>query len=409
MKIKKLTILNIFFLAGFLSSIEMAVFFYVPYLAVCLSICVVFLAICLKKRNMLSFSSRKFFSFLCIVLISIYIGLNEGSLFSSAGLFLQYSPVMLFILLKKEIQVQTLNFITVWLAALLTVSLIVHIIITFLGIPIPSLGNLPIQRGPTVYAFRNYIVYVKPAIDSVSNHYRFYGAFIEPGYMATACVLLLFANKFDFRKWTSKIFLTVILFSFSLAGYVLFLVGFCFCGFQQFKKTVYAVIVLIPVILVCSYVFNVEDKNLLYELIGSRLEYDEGKGIAGNNRFMGATDELFDESLHNGKLWFGLKDYQYLARERIIWGAGYKLFLLQHGIIGAMFVLLFYFSIIGSAQNKKYAFLFLILIVINFLQRTYPTWMAILIPYIAGISLNDLNIKNNKIKENEKNRLAQIV
>ncbi len=41
-------------------------------------------------------------------------------------------------------------------------------------------------------------------------------------------------------------------------------------------------------------------------LIFERLQYDEKKGIAGNNRTVQATDKLFSTSSKYGELWLGL-------------------------------------------------------------------------------------------------------
>ena len=58
-----------------------------------------------------------------------------------------------------------------------------------------------------------------------SNSFRFYSMFDEPGVVGTLGTFLLFANRYDFRKWYNIVMILSCLLTFSLAGYILTFIG----------------------------------------------------------------------------------------------------------------------------------------------------------------------------------------
>lgn len=147
------------------------------------------------------------------------------------------------------------------------------------------------------------------------------------------------------------------------------------------------ILVSIMVFLLCFVLAkNINDgDNLLNHLIIERLEFsDDGKGIEGNNRFSEGTDYYYE--LYKGELLFGLGPEKVAklagaGYNDSISGAGYKVYFLTFGIASALVFLMFY-ALIGStfARNRRYAFSFLIIVVITFIfqsEITSPSWYII--------------------------------
>lgn len=239
-----------------------------------------------------------------------------------------------------------------------------------------------------------------------SSYYdiRFSGPFLEPGHLGMMIAFLLFANNYDFSKWENIIIGIALLFTFSLAGYVLFAIGFIFCLYNKGKLQLKALIIigiLAEAIYFGATVYN-RGNNLLNDLIISRLAYDEKEGkIAGDNRNTELLDDYYDFfTKDNSTLWTGVSsdEVQDMMDEGAK-GAGYKMFIISRGLLGLLFTALVYIWGILCARNRKYAILFFLFIAAAFWQRSYPTWTSWYMCFIWGVTRADsfnLPIKDEK-------------
>jgi hypothetical protein len=135
-----------------------------------------------------------------------------------------------------------------------------------------------------------------------------------------------------------------------------------------------------------------------------RLEQDSEKGIKGNNRISEKTDDEFKQFLSSDLFWFGLDRAKFKSdiEDETIAGAGYTIYLIQNGLVCALFFFLFYFSIAAKSVDKIKSFFFLFLIIITFLQAAYPESGSWLIPFILGISNFDWEkIKHRQFEKNK--------
>lgn len=236
---------------------------------------------------------------------------------------------------------------------------------------------------------------------------RFSGPFVEPGHLSILCSFLLYANKFDFaNKKELYVLLISTIISFSLAGYVLIFIAYMI----HIRFNIKYLIIAASCVLICYFAIDSYlgyNDNPINELIVNRLEFDEEKGISGNNRTRGATDTYIDRLYENGDIWYGvgLRKYGELVENNILGGAGFKIFIIQKGVIGYLIVLLYYFLIAYSFKYKRYSIGFFFIIVICTLQRTYPSWMAWLIPYICSFSIYNFK-KGDHLKNNKYNKLV---
>lgn len=302
------------------------------------------------------------------------------------GIFtlVSYFPAILLFGLDKNHQKELLSSITTWVGILLAVSLTFYLI-NFV-IPLPHTTFLPSQLEGRYASFDNYVFFVQ-CLGYQDNSFlritRFSGPFLEPGHMSVICSMLIFANRFDFKKnkWM-WVLLSCVIISFSLAGYVMLIIGLCMNKIKSIVSMFGILAFIVSGWLFVTVIWN-DGVNPVNVLIVERLELDNEKGIKGNNRTFKKTDHYFKQCVDDGTIWLGVRSLENKGDK--IRGAGFKIFLLRYGVIGAAFVALIYLLLINPKANKRYSYSFFIFICIVFLQRAYPSWYSWLLPYVLGI------------------------
>ncbi len=289
-----------------------------------------------------------------------------------------YTPVFYLTFLPREYQADLLKFVTKWLAIILIPGLMIYWIL--LAVPLPNFGSFVF---PPYVPFNNYIFFIQTTYD-YGTLVRFNSIFPEPGHLAMVCEFILLANNFNFKKqpWLWVI-LTAVVFSFSLAGYIITFTAFSLLKVNTWAKGILASIFLgVFVFAALNYAGG---DNALNQLIIERLKYDESKGIQGNNRYFNNTDYEFDKAMKTGDYWAGVSGK---ANMDLIGGAGFKIYTLQHGLIAVFIVLGFYLSLIPQRPNWHYTLVYIFIVALCFAQNAYPGWYAWLFPYVLGLNLN---------------------
>ncbi len=204
--------------------------------------------------------------------------------------------------------------------------------------------------------------------------------------MITTFILCVKCNKLSIFQWA--VLISSIVFSFSLAGYVL-------CFFLLFSSLILnthrGIIILLLIgafaLLVSNYVKlegTVVDRYIL-----ERLQVSDSKGITGNNRTTEDFDAYYDKLKRTNAVLWGV-GYDLYKKEFKGGNAGYKVFIVQYGYIGLAFTFLFY--LLYMLQHKtKYILILFSLYGLAFIQRAYPFWEAWLIPYICSVSFYHKN------------------
>lgn len=310
---------------------------------------------------------------------------NKTSLLSYSNTFLLLGIFYAVLRLGDKFKEELVGFVEKSMIYLLVPALIVFFANFFVNLPyIPavymdSFGNEPYGL------LKNYIflIHHADAIADLASFPRFCGPFLEPGQLATFLSFLLLLLKFDFSKKSRYVLLVALLVSFSLAGYVLALMGALLVKSHKMKKLLPLVSLLVIVYLV-GINYNNGD-NLLNKYILVRLEYDEEKGISGNDRSSAIADKIFEEELmvNSKNFLFGLPHY----RGEAIGGSGYKFYLINYGFFNLIFLLLSYIVISGNAKNKRDMLIFLVLIIASFLQRATP--LIFYIPFMYFFALDN--------------------
>lgn len=287
-----------------------------------------------------------------------------------------------------------LKFIATTLSAIIVPGLILHFLFIFSFLP----TSVPIvYPGSFVYVFSNYLFVLEGLIYEQGSG-RFMSIFLEPGYFATLSVFLLYALKFNFKLKQVKIITVGILCSLSLFGYGAFAISYLYYkGINGVKIQKYLVILIAMVFFVSVFKDLNGGHNIINEKILSRLESDDERGFAGNNRVGEGVDTYFDYYLGTGDLIQGvgndeirkINDASTGSFGDSIRGAGYKIFFIREGIIAAVAYLFIYLLMalykIPKAQ-KLYSYGFVVLIIITFIQASYPSSFSWLVPFVLGIS-----------------------
>ncbi len=288
---------------------------------------------------------------------------------------LMFLPVIWLLQLPLEYKEDLLDFTTKWYAILLIPSLLTYWISLFISLPSIGLFN-----HPNYAPFTNHVFYIKTTYD-YGTFERFNAFFLEPGHQALLSTFMMIANRFRFKQcpWLWVLLISTI-FSFSLAGYLLLALGYSLLQINTpLKATIAGVLGAGVVMLALNWGSG---ENAFNELIITRLEQDESKGIKGNNRVDRTTSYLYAKMMKTPDMWTGVKEKTNMD---MIAGAGFKIYIINYGLIGTFLALLFYLSVIPPKPNYRYTTAFLLVLILCFMQRAYPGWYSWLFPYVIGI------------------------
>lgn len=309
-----------------------------------------------------------------IILSIIYV---YALFYLKLGSYILLTPVVLYIFLTKEVQYDVYHKLTKYLAILLSISLSLHIIIRFVDVS----PFLPPYVTETYGIYDNYFFYIRHHGDYAERYNAFFN---EPGHLGMIMAFLVYVNDFNLRDKYTLIFFVNLLFSLSLAGYILLIVGFIIRLYYTKREMVGQFLFAIFLLCFVGYLATIYDNgnNMINEHIIERLTYDEDNGIKGNNRTERLTDDYF-ESLTLKTGFLGLMDAEIMEQQGIT-GAGYKIFLIQYGIWGLLLILCLYYNIyrFNKTENDIILIGYFLVLVLAFVQRAYPLWTSWLIPTI---------------------------
>ncbi|MDE7351109.1 MAG: hypothetical protein K2N25_08580 [Muribaculaceae bacterium] len=316
------------------------------------------------------------------ILVAIILGLVSWSTYINGPVYgaittLQFLIVLILIQLPYAYLKELLYFTIKWFAILLIPSLLLYWTLIF--IDLPSFGTFV---HPVYEPFNNYIFYIKSTWDN-GIFPRFNAFLLEPGHLALLSTFLTIACRYRYKenKWLIILGIST-LFSFSLAGYLLYTIGWLLLKINSVGKALLASTLLIAAI-IGAIGFGGGD-NAVNKLILERLERDEHAGIKGNNRFTDSTDFIYKQAVEKGKAWTGVKNETVMENVK---GAGYKIFVINNGFIGIILALLFYIAVIPSDPDYRYTISYLIVLALCFIQRSAPEMYHWLFPYVTGIYL----------------------
>lgn len=381
----KLTSFRFYSIALFLLALQsLNAYFLWDYYAIVITIAfVTCIPIMVNSNKYLESIKDNYLPIILFCFVKLYT-LRDGNIQFILFELMHIPSIIILILLKKEFSTKVLNFLTKSFALILLISVSAWIIHS-IGLEWKS-KTISFEDGQ--YFYSNYYFFLELIDVEVFKIKRFTSIFLEPGHLGMICALLLHANKYDFKNVFVVIILMACLVTFSLAAYVLIFASMVIFSATITKKPLQSLFLIVVSILFIVYITKSinSGNNALQAYIFDRLIIENNE-LIGNNRFTGDFNSFYTQFLDSDRAIYGIGSQRF---SEMFWeggNAGYKVFIVQHGIIGLLLMISFYASML-IANNSTFAMGFLFLYIISFLQRSYSLWDIELIIYISAISLN---------------------
>lgn len=273
---------------------------------------------------------------------------------------------------------KALSYVTTFLSVIVTISLPMWLINTFVY-ELPIMGQLDLsQMKGAEYVYNNYIFFVT---DVSKDYMRFYSMFDEPGVLGTFSAFVLFGNRYKFNYKNSIILLGAI-FTYSMAFYILTLIGVMFYSMTSIKKMLILLFSLLS-ITYATYYFLKDDLAFNYAVI-SRIDSFGIDQI--ENRTDGMTNKYWEKFVSSNDLYWGLG-----SKRPTLEGQSYKLFIIEYGIQGSLVLFLMY--IVLMRKFNKFTLCFFLIFILSFLQRPFAfrAWQIFLFSCVIA-ELSSRNI-----------------
>lgn len=340
-----------------------------------IGIAVIALIYASKNGIVIRLNYRLIFAAVCYLFASNFPFRSIGEVFAQLILFV---PIIVLICDKKNAE-ENLRFLAIGLSVIFIPGFVLYFMrltgqLNIIGYPI-QYGDSNINQ---TYTFMNY-GFMLVRLWNVED-IRFTSIFLEPGYLGSLVSFMLYASDYNFKKWYNVILLVCLILSFSLAGYVVSFIGYTLFSLSARKKMkrILGLGIMVLFMLWGAQYYNNGD-NMMNELILGRLQYDEEKGLSGNDRSSQESDYIFAKVISSGGILFGDPSIKNMT------GAGYKVFIVNRGLIPALLFFLFYYCV-AFEKKCSYSKFFVIIIVLTFLQAAYPASYSWIVPFILGIN-----------------------
>lgn len=339
--------------------------------------------LCFKK----AYSICAWISFLSFIPASIFLLQLFSTSIPSSIKILIYTiiPIVAILFMGPMEKKILLNRIINIYCLILLVSLIGFIMFK-IGVP---LLNSPIDNPNPVYGnFTNYYFFTLSL--NLGIFTRFSSMFIEPGHVGMINSIILFIIGYRILNFKSLLLTITLIWTFSLAGYLLYLIGLVlhtFCVSKDLTKTIaklMGIIIFIGFMGTSLYVCNRD--NPFSIMILSRLEIDSSGNFSGNNRTTDNFNSYYKQFKSTDEFFTGIgvnRMYKYFYGTP---NTSYKTFILENGVIAMLFLLLFFLIYLWSFPSRL-GFGLLILLMIAFIQRPYILW-----PIESYIALSSITL-----------------
>ncbi len=297
-----------------------------------------------------------------------------------------FFPVLIFLISSVEEKKTFLEFFTKFIAIILSVSLVAYLYV-LVGGTLPH-SKITMSDNKFYDYFYNYNFFiVVHDTRNFSIFARFQSIFTEPGHLSMMAALLLYANDYKLKKWQNLIIFISLIFTFSLAGYVLFVAGIFLHRFARSEKKVpmFFALVFVGILFggITLIYYNSNPDSLVSRVIISRLMPDKKRGFAGNNRNSVRFKNAYKEFMEEGSVRTFTGWGNSMAQEFPEGGnASYKNFIYEYGLVGFCLLWIMYACFTIGAKNLL-PLCFLLLYMLSFWQRPYATWISQIFIYIA--------------------------
>jgi hypothetical protein len=341
----------------------------------------------INARGILVFKKSNLIPVFFLLITQIYITKDQN--INALIVALMHTFVIsIVLLLNNNLKIDLFNFFTKAFAILLSISLIGWLFFLS-GI---SLQNFAANYNDYQYSYSNYYFFLLNDLDAILPVPRFSGVFLEPGHIGMIISFLLFGNKFDLKRKEVLVLFIGGIMTFSLAAYVLVIFSALIFFVLNSNKPALNLIMTTGLLFGLFTYFTTLDNgnNVVNNLIIERLEVKDDK-LVGDNRNTENFGIYYDRFMEGDDKYMGIGTVEFV-KFFDDGNAGYKVFMVQYGIVGTLLLFLFYF--VMTIYNKsKMAFMFLIIYFFSFLQRSYALWDVELLIFITALPLLESKVK----------------
>lgn len=294
---------------------------------------VILILLCSFIRNRVGNLKHFGFCFVLYVLYALFALRDSQGVF---GILVRGLPCFIFLFPYDYLSNIFKKFSAVY-AVILIPSIIVYIVLVFVGLSLPSQIISPMNSAKSI-DYLQFPFLLVPSNTNIVDMFRFMALFDEPGVVGTISGVLLFVRGIRLKDWIIYPILISGILSFSLAFYLLFFV------YILFYQSIGAKVITVLVLIFLAFYFG--ENDFVQEKIFERLQIEDGQ-LTGMNRTQISMDNFMRDFKNRDEYWFGYGN-NYAQNVVNKGGASYKDLIVNYGIIGFSF-----FVIISLALGIK--------------------------------------------------------
>lgn len=326
-----------------------------------------------RKRFLLN---SAFGGFVLMLSFSFFVGYRfQGS---SLLALLCFSSIPFLTVEEKK---DALSIVTKILAIIVAVSLSFWLLHFFFDAGIVAYRQLDLSIIGNVGYLDDYFFFV----DNPTLMFpRFYSIYEEPGAFAVLLSLVIIANKFDFRKKSVFILLLGLIFTYSLAGYIIMTI--CFTLFKVKSVGGFLNVLVGAIVFLGLFYILFKDVEVFQYLIFNRVFGFDEYGL--DHRTTSDLNSFYSSYISSVRSLGGM-GAGYAGRT-FAGGSGYKVFMIDFGWGGLISLLLIYISM--GWNCGKQAFVLFVGIFLAFLSQggAFITWQILLYGIACERTINNV-------------------
>ena len=350
---------------------------------------------------------------ICVLLIMLFqlvLIFRSCSVLSIINIYSRVSKYLafaLFLLLDEEMQARIFKlFVKLYIIAL--VPALIVLLLHFVGVSVPF-SIIRNTYNESTYTRTYYRMYPGAVYRTVSylinfNQWRICGMMTEPGVIGTFSAFIAICTMKKIKE-KPGLWINILggILSFSLAFYVMSIIGLVLRFVKKNKK---AIFIIIGILFLGYYLFiSIDFKNEQLTNLQQRIIITNG-ALNGDNRENSSYKKEFDMFLDSGDaetLLFGNGEGSTLNNPNMVESFSYKSIIYDYGFIGFTFIIFWislcaYFTSKGQLiKNLDYFSLFIVFI-LSIYQRPNVLDAAYIIALFGGLSYMERSNKDGEIQ-----------
>lgn len=324
-----------------------------------------------------------------ILLFSYFVLLDffKGGIYTSS-IFICLSLLIAYHLSNKEAK-NVLDIVTWYIAISIVISLPFWLFHQYIQ-PIPPIAEFDISemKGTESSIMENHIFFVtSKGLEAL----RFYSLFDEPGVLGTISAFILWGNQYNFKDKRNIIILIGSFFTFSMAFYILTIVGFFISSKINLKKKILYLLFIVSFIYVMFILLK--DNVAFQQSVIYRFTNMEETGVDSRSTY--EINRIWHNFISSNDIFLGYGKEEFIDKIGGI-SSSYKNFIMRYGIFGFLVLIYSYYKL--SVRHSRIILATLLIFILSFLQRPSLFTAQNIILYCAIIgNFNALrNLNRNK-------------